>query len=127
MSPAKFVLTMSRLPSQIVVGRGDAHAGLRLAVGAVAPAGFDGDVLERAVVLVLIERAGGGIVGHVDIGPAVVVEVGDEHAQAVGAGGLQNAGFLGDIGERAVAVVVEENIFAAIQSPGGPHATIIPL
>src|SRR5205807_7640996 len=51
---------------EIVIGGGDAHAGLRLAVGAERAAVFDGDVGERAVLLVLIERAGGGMVGDVN-------------------------------------------------------------
>ena len=43
---------------EIVVGGGDAHAGLRLAIGAEDATGFHGDVHELAVVLVLVERAG---------------------------------------------------------------------
>ena len=82
MSPAKLVLTMSRLPSRSIVGGGDAHAGLRLSVGAEDAAGFHADVHELAVVVVLIERAGGGVVGDVDVGPAIVVEVGGEHAES---------------------------------------------
>jgi hypothetical protein len=55
----------------------------------------------------LIKRAGGGIVGDVDIGPAIVVKIGSEHAQAEGAVGGKNSRGLGDIGEGIVAVVVK--------------------
>ena len=59
---------------------------------------------------------GGRIVGDVDIRPAVVVEVGNRHAQAVGAVRLQDAGLLADIREGAVAVVVKQDVLAALQS-----------
>ncbi len=63
----------------IEVADGDAHACLGLAVGGVGDAGLDGDIFEGAVLLVLVERGGGGVVGDVDVGPAIVVEVGDRH------------------------------------------------
>ena len=50
-------------------------------------------VLEGAVFLVLVEGGGGGVVGDVDVGPAVVVEVGDGDREAVGADGVEDAGF----------------------------------
>ena len=74
---------------QIIVGRRNAHACLRLAVGAEYATGFHGNVYEFAILLVLVKRAGGGIVGDVDVGPAVVVEIGRQHAQPEGAVGLQ--------------------------------------
>ncbi len=76
----------------VEVADGDAHAGLRLAVGRVGDAGFDGQVFEGAVLLVLIEGGGGGVVGDVDVGPAVVVEIGDDDGEAVGADGVFDAG-----------------------------------
>src|SRR5439155_1375109 len=60
---------------EIVIGDRDAHAGLRLAVGAESATSFDGDVGEGAVLLVLIKGAGGGIVGDVNVRPAVVVKI----------------------------------------------------
>ena len=76
--------------------------------------------------LFLIERRRGGIVGDVDIGPAVIIEIGDQHAEPVGARRLQNARLRGDVGERAVAVVVEENVLAALQPrrAAGHHACL---
>ncbi len=72
----------------VEVADGDAHAGLRLAVGGVGDAGFDGDVFEGAVLLVLVEGGGGGVVGNVDVGPAVIVEVGDGDGERIGADGV---------------------------------------
>ena len=60
----------------VVVADGNAHAGLRLAVGRVGHARLDGLILEGAVFLVHVVGGGGRVVGHVDIGPAVVVQVG---------------------------------------------------
>ena len=62
---------------EIVIGGRDAHAGLRLAVGAEHAACFQPDLDELAVLLVLVQQRLSGIVGDVDVGPAVVVEVRD--------------------------------------------------
>src|SRR5260370_29565920 len=99
---------------EIVIGGGGAHAGLGFAVGAEGAAGFHGDVGEGAVFFILIEGAGGGIVGDVNVRPAIVVEVGGEHAETVSAVGLQNASFFADVGEGAVTIVVIQNIFSAV-------------
>ena len=66
--------------------------------------------------LVAVEGGGGGVVGDVDVGPAVVVEVGDGDGEGVGADGLPHAGFFGDVGEGAVAVVVVEDVLAALEA-----------
>ena len=112
---------------EIVIGGGDAHAGLWLAVGAESAAGLDGDVGEGTVLFVLIKRAGGGIVGDVNVRPAVVIEIGGEHAEAKSAIGFQDAGFFADVGERAVTVVVIENVFSAVESrrPAGNHHAFV--
>ena len=101
---------------EIVVGGGDSHAGLRLAVGAQGATGFERDVDELAIFLVLVEGAGGGVVGNVDVGPAVVVEIGGEHAKTIGAICAENPRDPRDVGEGSVAVVVIQDVFAAIQS-----------
>ena len=76
----------------VVVADGNAHAGLRLGLGRERRAGFDRDVAEGSVFLVLIERGGRGIVGDIDIGPAVVVQIGGGDAQAIGADRGPHAG-----------------------------------
>src|SRR5581483_5931573 len=106
---------------------GNAHARLRLAVRAVGHAGLDGDIGERAVVVVLVERCGGGVVGDVDVGPAVIVEIGCQHAEAVSPRRFQNAGLLGNITEHAGAVVVVEDVLAAGQAgrPASHHEAFV--
>ncbi len=72
----------------------------------IGDAGFRRDVGKRAVAVVVIEN-GAAIAGHIQIGIAVIVEVADGNALAVMAF-TADAGFLGDIGESSVAVVVVE-------------------
>src|SRR5882724_1684748 len=100
----------------VIIGRRDAHAGLRFAVRPVGHAGFGCNFGECAVVIVLVEGGGGRIVGYVDVGPAIVVEIGGQHAEAVSAGRFQYAGFRRNIREGSIAVIVEQNIFAAIET-----------
>src|SRR5207245_5065618 len=112
---------------EIVIGGRDAHAGLRLAVGAESATSFDGDVGEGAVLLVLIKGAGGGIVGDVNVRPAVVIKIGGEHTEAVRAIGFEDAGFFAYVRERSIAAVAIENVFAAVQSgraAGNHHAFV---
>src|SRR5258708_13078293 len=75
---------------EIVVGGGHAHASLGLAIRTEGTPCLDCNVFKGAVLLVVVERAGGGVVGNVDVGPAVVVEVGGEHAYALGAVAAQH-------------------------------------
>src|SRR5262249_5903964 len=98
---------------EIVVRGGDAHASLRLAVGAERTARFHGYVGELAVLSVLIKSAGGGIVGDVDVRPAVIVEISREYTETISAVGLEDAGRFGNVCERTVTVVVIEDVFSA--------------
>ena len=100
----------------VVIGGGDSHASLGLAVGAEGGAGVNANIHKFSVLLVLVKSAGGGIVGHVDFRPAVIVEIGGEHAQSVGPVRLGYAGCFRDVGEGAVSIVMEEDVLAAIQS-----------
>ena len=68
--------------------------------------------------MILVEGSGGGVVGDVDVGPAVIVEVGDGDGECVGADGVPHAAFLRDVGEGAVAVVAVEDVFATLQTGG---------
>ena len=67
----------------IVIGGGNAHPGLRLAIRTERTSSFDRDVLKLSVLLVLVERARRRIIGNVDIRPTVIVKIGSEHAEAV--------------------------------------------
>ena len=83
MSSAKWVLKRSRLPSQIEVADGHAHARLLLTVLVQGDAAFERIIVECAVVAVVKEEAGSGIAGDVDVGPAVVIEVGCHRGHGV--------------------------------------------
>ena len=83
----------------------DAHAGLRLAVQIDRAAPRQRKILEPPAAVVepqLIRRA---VVGDEDVDPAVAVEVAGDDAKAV-ADGRAYSRPIGDVGERAVAVVV---------------------
>ena len=74
----------------VVVAHVDPHAGLGPALVAERGAGEQRDVLEGAVALVVEEEVGLVVVGDVDVLPAVVVDVAEDHAEA-GADGAGEA------------------------------------
>src|SRR6266566_865695 len=84
----------------VVVGNGRAHAGLLAPVVVESGAGDDGNVGERAVVIVVVKNAGGAVAGDINVRPAVVVVIKSGNA---------------DVGEGAVAVVVVEDVFAVVR------------
>ncbi len=101
--------------------------GLRFAVRTQRAPRFDRDVLKLSVLLVLIKRARGRIVRHINIGPAIIVEIRGQHAQAVGPVRFENSRRLGNIGERPVTVVVIENVLPALQPrrPASHHHALV--
>ena len=66
-------------------------------------AGLGGDFLERAVAAIAIQPVGLPLAGDEQVDPAVVVIVGP--GRRVGIERVEQARFLGDVGEAAVAVV----------------------
>ncbi len=64
-----------QIPVEVVVGRRNPHPGLRFAVGAEGATCFHSDVYKFAVLFILIQRARRGIVGHVNVRPAIVIEI----------------------------------------------------
>ncbi len=76
---------------------------------------------ERAVVIVLEQNARLRIDGDINVGPAVVVEIVRNRGDRIARPGFQNAGFLRDVGKRAVAVVVIEDVRVAGQSARAAH------
>ena len=78
-----------------------------LARGVDRGAGQQRRVLERAVVLVDPQLVGLAVVGDVDVDPAVAVEVGGRDAERRPERAADQ-GAAGDVGERAVALVVIE-------------------
>ena len=121
MSSSKLVLTMIEPSVAVVVGGADAHAGLGPAVCGERDARLQADFLERPVAVVVKEQRRRRIVGHVDIGPAVVVVVEHERREPERRASLQEAGLLGDVRERAVAVAPEERVVRARQTTRSAH------
>src|SRR6516162_903018 len=111
----------------VIVGSGNSHAGLRLAIWAESASGFDRDVFELAVLLVVIERAGGGVVRDIDVRPAVVIKISGKHAESVRSGGTGNSCRLRDVGKSAVAVIVVKNVLAALKTrrPARDHDALV--
>ena len=69
----------------------------------------------------MIEQAGSHVAGYVDIGPAIVIEIGRHGPQSIPAAGVEDARFLRDIGKSAVAVVVVERVMGRGQSLRAAH------
>src|SRR5262249_35717060 len=100
----------------IDVGRRDAHSRLGFSIRSKRDSRFDSGVGEGSIMIVLEEGRRAGIVGHVDVGPTIVVEIAHKNTQTVGAFFAKNAGLLGHVGERSVAIIVEENVFTTYET-----------
>src|ERR1700722_10727922 len=111
----------------VVISDRNTHAGLRLRLGRKRGTAFNGYVTKGPILLIQVERCRRGIIGDVDIGPAVVVEVGSRHAEAVGANRRPHTGFLTHVGKGAVAVVVIEQILSSGQTrrPAGDEDPLV--
>src|SRR6201987_1819328 len=97
------------------------HAALQSAVFVVGyPRGL-GHLRESSVMIVVVEKAGGRIAGHVDVRPAIVVKICRHRCESVTTGRFCDSGFLRDVGERPVAVVVVERVYRFLQAAGTPH------
>ena len=65
----------------------------------------------------LVQKLRGRIVRHVNVGTAGIVKVRPHDAHAVVAAGVADSRALGHIRERSVAIVVEQRIARALQTP----------
>src|SRR5258707_979389 len=115
----------------IVIAYADAHAALRSAILVESAADLRDYFREGAILIVAIEAAGDGVAGHVNVGPAVVVEVGGRDAKTVRAHGRplivdasglypaarnRDAGAIGNIFKGSVATIAVQEGGAAKQS-----------
>ena len=66
---------------------------------------------------VVVEVIRAGIVGDIQVGPAVVVVIAPDHAQAVVFVGVVDAGFLGNFFKRAIAAIVKQQVGFAQHAP----------
>ena len=104
-----------------VVAHRQAHGGDLAAILVQREAGDVALIFEGAVALVDVEIVGLGVVGHQQVGLAVVVHVDKDGGEAVVSAGIGDAGFHADVGKGAVAVVVEEVVGLALQSARAAH------
>ena len=75
----------------VVIRRVYAHAGEGLAVFVIADACRQRDVCEGAVAAIVIQRLAHAVIGDNDVGPAIIIYVGDGDAErlACGVGNLR--------------------------------------
>src|SRR5262249_30204693 len=81
------------------------HAGAE-----VLRAGFRGNVAKRAVTLVMVEILAAEIVGHVEIGPPVVIVVAPRGGETVTVVVFVEARAFGDVRETQIAAIAEQVI-----------------
>ena len=80
---------MSKKPVAVVVCYGHTHACLCLAVEIVGHTGGNAALVKRAVATVAIKQTRCLITGDIEIGPAIVIEIGDNDAESVTSAGLE--------------------------------------
>src|SRR5579862_2085805 len=91
----------------IVCGR-DAHTGLPHDVLTETHAAQQAFFAKRAIAIVHEQQSRRRIAGHIDVGPAVIIEISSENTQAIKAFLLEDSRCGRDIAEGAIAIVVIE-------------------
>src|SRR5260370_3575052 len=92
----------------IVIAEGNAHGGLGAAFFVDSETTLIAHIFKRAVATGAIEVVGCGIVGDDELEPAVVVQVGENRSESEAAFAVGHTGFASALGQRAVAIVVDE-------------------
>ena len=92
---------------EVVVADADAHAAHALAFEGGCDASQQGFFAKSAIAIIHKQVAERGVAGEEDVGPAVFVDVKGDSGKSIGAGERGDAGFIGDVGKGAVAVVAE--------------------
>ena len=97
----------------VVVGRVGAHSRFGIGFFVIAGAGKQGHVFESTLAVVLIVEIPYRVVGDVEVHPAVIVEIGRHHPQAL-ALRIEDAGRGGHVPEAAAAQVLVEPVGDAV-------------
>ena len=108
-------------PVAVVVARVRSHSRLRACVTVERHARRESDVLETSVAGVVVQEVGVRVVRHEQIDEAVVVVVGRDDAEAVGASRVGQTVRGGGFDEASAAGVLEEEIGFAGQARGSDH------
>src|SRR5882762_8313373 len=103
-------------PGVIVIANGDAHGGLFGTVFTDRRAGLESDLFEFSIAKILVEKAGSGIVGDVNIRAAGIIEIRPDNAHAVVTIGVAYACGFRNIGESSVAIIVEQSVTRAFEA-----------
>ena len=112
---------------QIVINRRNAHPRLRFAVRAQCAARFHRHIRKFSVAQIFVQRARGRIIGHINIRPAIIIKIRRQHAQPIRSIRRQNSRRFCETSLNVPSPLLWYRIFFPPFSPGGPHATSIPL
>src|SRR5439155_26376207 len=93
---------------EIATTHADTHAGRLHAVFAERGAALQALLAKRAVVIVAEQETGLGIASYVNVGPAIIVEIGRHCSQRIAAPRRRHAGLLAHVRERAIAIIAEQ-------------------
>ena len=112
---------------QIVIRGRDTHTRLRLSIRTESASRFNRNILKLSILLVLVESARGRIVRHINVRPAVVVQVRRQNSQAISAIRAENPRRLGNVGESPITIVVVKNVLTVFHArrPARDHHTLI--
>ena len=101
---------------KIVVACSGAHPCLLLPVVTVGDSADSSFFAECAVVIVQEQEAGRRIAGHIDVRPAIVIEIDSQDSQSIASFCLADSRRIADIRERTVSVVSIEPMLAVRKS-----------
>src|SRR5947207_13237601 len=93
----------------IAIANGNAHASLFSAVFVNRQSRLQALFRESAIAAIVEQEAGSGVTSHVDLLPAVTVQVSSDSRQPVCRRDSSNAGASGNVSERPVAIVAIEH------------------
>jgi len=102
----------------IVVAKIHSHRSLGAAIAAKRASAEHACVRKGAIVIVVIEVVRGGIVGHVQVWPAVIIIVAPRRTQTVIQVGVAHPRFLGNILKGAIAAIAKEEMAFSYHAPG---------
>src|ERR1017187_3552412 len=105
------------MPVCVVIPNPISHAGLFGSIVAQRDTPRDGLFNEGSVMLVHEEEAGSGVARHVNIGPAILVEVGGDDCHPVARPRLGNSSLNAHVREGAVAVVPVQGMHPERKTP----------
>src|SRR5438067_1773247 len=108
----------TQAPAVVVVAEIHSHVPKLQAFTTQRDTGQQAHIGKCAVVIVVEEVVGNGVVSDQKIGPAIVVVIGPHHAQAIIANVIMHAGFVRNLFKGSITTIVVKKIGFAFQTPG---------